>query len=470
MEGGAVDHVARILAGKPIYVAPGIDFVPYIYTPFYYYVSAAASLFTGLSLQPLRLVSLASTLATFALLYALVRRESGSRAAGLAAAGFYAATYPLSGYWFELARVDSLALALLLGGAWLSRWHTTPRALAVAGALFGLACLTKQTMLLVAAPLVLWACWARGWRPAAIVATAAATVVALASAYFLARSGRWYVYYTITLPGHHRLWLDGWQVIWKEMVAQPFAAVALVGVLAPLGRDRRQGAFALVLLVATLAASTSSMMHSGAASNVLMPGFAGLALGLGLGVGLVVRAFDRALDTRALWRPALALVGLVVIGHELWRLRYDVKSQLMTAADVAAGDDVIARLRRIDGEVYLPNHGYLATLAGKPTHAQGMAVSDILRSSDAPTERVLREDLVRALGSGRFSAILDDTRAAAFSFDGRVYARYRFAGDLLAGRTGLGTRTGLRIRPSMLYLRAPEPTPVIGGRPPAHTP
>jgi hypothetical protein len=412
-------------------------------------------LFTGLSLFPLRLVSFSSALVTFVLLYALAKRESGSRVAGLSAAGFYAATYPLSGSWFELARVDSLALALLLGGAWLLAERTTTRALAVAGALLGLAYLTKQTTLLVAAPLLLWMSWARGWRSASVVAGAAATLVVLASAYFFFRSGPWYIYYTITLPGHHRLWRDGWHVIWKDMVAQPFAAVALVGVLAPLYRDRKKGAFSLVLLLATLGSSTSSMMHSGAASNVMMPGYAGLALGVGLCVSLVVDGLVLPIQTSGWWRPALALVGLAVIGHELWRMRYAIERQLMTADDVAAGNAVIARLRGIDGEIYLPNHGYLATLAGKPTHAQGMAVADILRSTDRPNAQILRTDIEAALGSGRFSAIVDDSRAPSFSFDGHSYPRYRFTADLLAGRPGLSTRTGLHIRPSILYLRSP---------------
>src|SRR5881397_1430030 len=47
MEGGAVDHVRRLLDGKPIYVAPSLDFIPYIYPPFYFLLSAGASWILG---------------------------------------------------------------------------------------------------------------------------------------------------------------------------------------------------------------------------------------------------------------------------------------------------------------------------------------------------------------------------------------------------------------------------------------
>jgi hypothetical protein len=35
MEGGMVDHVIRVLEGGSLYVAPTVDFVPFLYTPFY---------------------------------------------------------------------------------------------------------------------------------------------------------------------------------------------------------------------------------------------------------------------------------------------------------------------------------------------------------------------------------------------------------------------------------------------------
>ncbi|MBL8716184.1 MAG: hypothetical protein JNL79_09325, partial [Myxococcales bacterium] len=40
MEGGMVDQVRWILAGHKLYVKPSIDFVPFIYNPLYFYVSA----------------------------------------------------------------------------------------------------------------------------------------------------------------------------------------------------------------------------------------------------------------------------------------------------------------------------------------------------------------------------------------------------------------------------------------------
>ena len=86
-------EVQRILAGHALYASPSVGYVPDGYPPLYFATSAAAASVLGLSYLPLRLVSLVSSLACFAVLARLVQRETASAAAGIAAAGLLAATY-----------------------------------------------------------------------------------------------------------------------------------------------------------------------------------------------------------------------------------------------------------------------------------------------------------------------------------------------------------------------------------------
>ena len=154
MEGGSVDHVRRILDGKGLYVEPGIDFVPYIYTPLYFYVSAALARVIGIGFLPLRIVSFVSSLGCLLLIAGWVRRETDSRLFGLLAAGLFAATFRAGGAWLDIARVDSLCLLLFLAGACLLRFAASPGGTGAAGLLLALSFLTKQTALVMAAPLV----------------------------------------------------------------------------------------------------------------------------------------------------------------------------------------------------------------------------------------------------------------------------------------------------------------------------
>ena len=125
----------RILAGQPLYPAPTAGYVPDGYPPLYFAVSAAAASVLGVSYLPLRLVSLVSSLVCFAVLGRLVQRETGSAAAGTAAAGVFAAVYFATHTWFDVGRVDSLFLALSIGGLYAARWMSRTRgAIAVRGA------------------------------------------------------------------------------------------------------------------------------------------------------------------------------------------------------------------------------------------------------------------------------------------------------------------------------------------------
>jgi len=69
IEGGMVDQVQRLIHGQSMYVAPGLNYVPFLYPPLYFYFSAAASLLFGAGLFPLRLVSFISSLVSFTVIF-----------------------------------------------------------------------------------------------------------------------------------------------------------------------------------------------------------------------------------------------------------------------------------------------------------------------------------------------------------------------------------------------------------------
>ncbi len=114
LEGGAVEIVARVSHGHSMYVAPSIHYVPYPYTPLYFWVSALVAKVVGVGFLPLRLVSVVSSIGVFAVLWRLVQQETGDPVAGVAAAGIFAATYKIGLAWFDIGRVDSLYLLMML--------------------------------------------------------------------------------------------------------------------------------------------------------------------------------------------------------------------------------------------------------------------------------------------------------------------------------------------------------------------
>ena len=47
VEANSFNHVVRVMQGQPLYVAPSYDFIPLIYTPLYFYVTAPLALLSG---------------------------------------------------------------------------------------------------------------------------------------------------------------------------------------------------------------------------------------------------------------------------------------------------------------------------------------------------------------------------------------------------------------------------------------
>lgn len=452
MEGGQVDVVARLLEGKALYVAPSVDYVPFIYGPGYYYAAAPLAKVLGPGLLPLRLLSFLAIWACFGLIADMVRRETKSLGAGLAAAGLFAATYPWSGAWFELARVDSLALALLCAGIWVLRWKRTRLGMVIAGLLLGLSYLTKQSMLVAFTPVCAWALFAYRGR-GALVSLAAGGLMALSMAILNRTSAGWFWYFTITLPRLHPLRPEGWWLVLGDLLYVPlgFAVlIALFGIGWGLRQKLRYTSLYFAVLLGTLTAACLSMIHTGAFANVVMPLHAGLALCFGLGTAAAVERLSAT--TRVTVRAG---AGLLVLGAlvQLLRLYQDMTPHLPTPADVAAGRMLIAALRGLPGEVLVPDHGLYSSLAGKPRHAHSMAVGDILRSSDAELAGRLGTEIARTLARRRYSAIVLDEVGAKLSVWGGSFDGYGYSRDLLSAQEGLETRVGALVRrPSFLHL------------------
>jgi 4-amino-4-deoxy-L-arabinose transferase-like glycosyltransferase len=203
MEGGSFIQVSRILSGQPLYVRPSFDFIPQIYPPVYYYVSALASKIFGNGFVPLRLISILSTVGILFLVFILAYKQSGNKLGGILASGLFCATYGLSGFWFDIARVDSLALGLLLLSIYLFL-NEDIKTSALGGLVFALSCFTKQTMLIAGGIFLVYALLPPRKTHLIFIGTAALGFLGGTMILNWFHEG-WYSYYIFQLPGRHRV-------------------------------------------------------------------------------------------------------------------------------------------------------------------------------------------------------------------------------------------------------------------------
>jgi hypothetical protein len=445
MEGGVLEHVARVLHGQPLYVPPSLEFTPYIYAPLYYYVGALFAKLFGLRLLALRMVSILASVGVLGLIAALTHARTRSRLGALVAAGLFAALFKRADAFFDLARVDSLALFFLLFALWMLL--ANERREVAASVLFAAAFFTKQSLLLVVLPVTLARAWSlRGPRRFACVGCFGALAAAGSLALHLRTQG-WSTYYMFSLPGSHAWAREFWLRYWyRDLLA--VVPIAMAAAALRLAGTRQIPAASLLERAAVLGSlleSWLSRLHGYAAANVLMPVYACLAWQTGVALGWLDGPAP-APATRRLARWA-CLAQLALLVFPTWRL-------VPTAADREAGAALVARLAAVPGPVLIPAHPHLARLAGKRTYAQQMAVVDVMRGRPRQVADALAADIRRRLRAREFAAVILDLDQDWLEPD--LDASYVPAQALFAGQpTVFWPKTGWLTRPRVVYERRP---------------
>jgi hypothetical protein len=448
MEGGSQGHVERILAGDPLYAPPSLDFTAFIYTPLYFWLASGFSFVFGGGFGPLRATSLVASLLCFGLVGHYVTRAAGDRGAGWLAAGLLAATFEISGSWFDLARVDSLFLVWTLAAVSVLRFGRTASAGVVAGLLAAAAFFTKQSALPVFAPFLLCAWFERRALWWAFFATFAAVVVAGSIALTASTDG-WFSYYAFELPARHGLRWRKLETFWRwDLLAKlPIATLAAAAFFLR-GRTQRLGGrrrFDACLAIGLIGTSLIARLHSGGYVNVLMPAYAGIAIF----AGLASAAFSRGVTEAR--RPAAALVVSLLFLIQFGLLAYDPRGELPGEDDRAAGEALLATIWAEDGDVLVVHHGYLPGRVGKPTSAQWMAVRDVLRAGRHPAGERLHGEVVAAITGRRYAAIIVD----GDWFEDELLASYTRRGKVFEG-DAFWPITGIPTRPEWIYVPRPS--------------
>jgi len=440
-EGGMLQMVQRVTSGAGMYTEPDLTYSAFPYPPLFFWLAAAATKVFGEGFLALRLVSFVSSLACLGLLFQLGRERAGTRA-GLLCAGLFAATWRFAGAWLDVGRVDSLFLALTLLAFLVLLRSTGARATALAAVLFFLAFLAKQSALGIAAPLVVPLYAKRGPRAALLFTVVLAALVAGSTWIGDAQSDGWYSWYVFELLSGHAFEEAAIGGYWVDLVRNLGIAL-VVGVLGTIAAPKDERApFDLAFAIGLILIAWLSRAHVGGYDNTFLPACVAISLYAGV-------ALSHAFHGGGRWVPvaAAALVAQFVL------LGYDPRAQVPSAAAEAAGDEIVERLRAIDGPVFIPYHGYLGERAGKGGSIHAMAVIDLLQGEDAETARTFMRSLRAALGNRDFACLVLDDRSWSDDMP-EIMRGYRF-GALAAPEVldAFAPVTGAVHSPAYFYLR-----------------
>jgi hypothetical protein len=453
IEGGMVNQVRRLIHGQGMYVAPTINYVPFLYPPVYFYFSALASLIFGIGPFPLRLVSFLASLVSFTTIFLIVRNETKNWWVALLSTGLFAATFRVTGAWLDVARVDSLFLALWLLFIYFVRGRKSAGVAVLTGLLAALAYLTKQTALIACVPILVYLFWCN-WKFGLICLGTAVLAIGITTLVMNFASAGWYGYYVFGLLSQQTEWLpQEFLTFWKDDLLVHLPLAILFAIFFFIGRpkqDRLNILQWLSILTGALAGSFITRVKTGGYDNVLLPAYAVLSILFGLGLGGMLELMQQSRDD---YKARLELLIQATCLIQLAMILYNPFAQIPTKADLQAGNSLVKMLSQVKGTVFLPDQSYLPALAGKSTFANNSAIWDVLRGDQQTHGKaLLSADISNKIRRQSFDEIIIDADVDLGWCCAGIDQYYTRVGQVFQDPTVFYTLTGDKKRPTYIYV------------------
>ncbi|HEX4514055.1 MAG TPA: glycosyltransferase 87 family protein [Polyangiaceae bacterium] len=409
MTGAIVDHVERVRNGQPIYAAPSADWIPFIYTPGYYWACATVSRVLPI-VAACRLVSIVSSAITAVCTYFLAKNAGASRYQASLAPLLFVACFGYVCAWYDIERADALLVAMLALAAVALQRARSSTTTAVSGALVGLAFFVKQpaTTFIVVVPLVLLV--GQLTKRALAFGGGAALAIVPTFVWLQASTKGWFSFYCLALPRAHGMaakYITTFFIV--DLSKALLLTVATLGAFAWLvarvrdrigRRDVAVDPRKLVLvafLAAGFVASATSRLHVGGWPNVLVfwttfavPTFAVLATRL-----------------ESLGSKTVTCVVLAATALQAGAFVPDPNEAVPDDAALVATRAFDARIAALEteGDVLCLGRGHVT----RKRHPHLNALVDVMRAG-----KPVPADLREAIAGRRFAAIviddLDDIR------------------------------------------------------------
>ena len=460
-DGLMLDQLVRVAHGRPLYVAPSLEFIPLAYMPLYTYLVAPLVAWFGPQFWPGRLVSLLSSLGLAALIATVIRREGGRWAFAVAGAGLFLMGQGFSRGSYDTIRPDPLMLLLAFAGLATLRFSRGNAGAVGAAALLSAAFFTKQHALCFGVAALLHLVVSDRRR---LPAFGIALLVGCAGGFALLSllMGPWFSFYVYDVPSHWSQWsmvrMRGYLVgdLFGQLGA--LSMPALLSLMLPMAPWRGPAGLWWWVGLGGVATGLLATLDPWAYYHVLIPTLAAFAI---LGPLALTRLIEWLSGGPGSATPNSGLsIACVVLVLQFVALLYPVRSMLPVAGAPAARAAFDARLREFPGPVILPSHGFFAWSAGKGTALHTLPLDDVLR---APGNRLLAHDPLAIdrlfdrlrRGPGRPIIVSDTTLEHTGDRSAPLWASlagsYRLSGRLGELSVSLRPRIGYRGAPSYIY-------------------
>ena len=398
-EGAGINQIYRLLSGEQLYAKPTLEFAALVYTPFYYWLAAIIGLISNQFVLAARLLSLLASLGTFGIIAWVVAEDTGGYLIGWLAGALYLACFALSDGFYDLIRVDSLYVFILMLSFLVLRSHTRPFCMALAGFIIALGFYTKQSTLIVFLPLAV-SLLVRNWKTAWPIIPGILFGIGLPFYLINASSEGWFSYYILQLPQQHGYSLISAVNFWVGDLLRPLGIAVGFGMLYCLsefltktrnarqgtqtkpsipGKDiswskaGRDGMDTILFAAGAIGAAWITRASNGGGANNVMSAYAAVALLFGLGLQEAIILVRKGEKSRDLY--AFLLAGIVAV--QFLGLIYNPFNFIPTDAEINASEMLIDQIKKIEDPPWIPYRSQLSLLAGRGEHVHAVNLFEL---------------------------------------------------------------------------------------------
>jgi 4-amino-4-deoxy-L-arabinose transferase-like glycosyltransferase len=455
IEDSMLMETLQFARGQPVYVPPNADFNPHVYMPLFFWLGATLFKIGEPSLVLLRMISFSATLVTTILIYWIAVRESGLRWIGLTCAGLFLGGYRINGFWYEVARVDSLFVTLMLAGFALAIYAVdSNRRLILSAVIFALAAFTKQTGFIVAMSLSLYLFIKIGRRAwLFLIPFSVLTVIPMLLINW--STDGWFYYHIFYIGSADPIESNRLVNFITKEVFGVMAGLSLIATLATVFGFQRMGLKVLLKqpwligLVLAVVISGLGRMRVGGNINNRMPVYAFLCLtpAIWMQMFLPQLSSNAHLDDRRLvpWQNWIVVI-LILIQFVLGR--YSPHRHIPTSFMKQSGDRLVQTIAASKGQVLVAMHPYYTILAGKEPSTQIATLWYVRHRGELP----LPDDFVNRIQNHYYSVIISDESSFETEPDlQKLITTYYVQAETLSLSEAPTTLTGVIVSPKVVY-------------------
>lgn len=433
----------RILHRLPIYTKPTIDYVPMMYPPGFYLLGSFLIILFGEHLWSLRLISFVSSIISGILIFEIIRKITKSPFFSFLGAGIFFGAFKITGFWYDLARVDSLFIMLVLLSLYLIvSWENS---LSIITSSFSLsfAFFTKQSGIFFITATIVWLFFFLRKRLPLFLLILIPMCLSITLILDHLSDG-WYLYWVYKLPKYQPLLKDK-LILFKSDMLKGLPVICGMGIvwifLFILKRDNIFN-FKLLISLFLLSSFIVSLLGrgiEGGVENAIIP-FVAIS---SITTGIAVANFSKKLR--------LAIYGIVIFQFVIFF--YNPAANIPSKMDRICGDKFLKILSSINGDVFLPYHGFYLIKAHKKPCAYTMGLFDVLKDRD--NGRAIMDDWTalfkERLEKKGYAAIITSTEGSV-SFENFIRIYYKEGGVLFDEEKAFFTIAGWKRRPNYVYI------------------